>query len=225
MKKAGMLLLGILLLELSVFPGQAAALTLREWTYNIDGTVTDSFNGDPLPVTSNLTNGLGSMTWSTSTAGSHNFIAFYDYEIAINFVKEEGMSYGDLSQGQSWEIDEPGYKFGDIYDNVLAGSLDNTNALLGIQADASTALGWNFTLDEGRTAVITLMISDQMPELGFFLRQYDPDSDASIYISSTMDIVGGAMPVPEPGTMLIFGAGLIVLGGKRWKEKGSPKTF
>lgn len=215
MKKIGIVVFGVFLLVSNALPGWAAVVTLKEWAYYLDGVIYDPFDSDFMPVTGNLTDGLGTLTWATSAAGYHKFIAFYDFDIdeEINgFSNETAISYGTVFRGQSWEIDEPGYAFGDVYDNTLAGSLDNTNTLLGMKDDVAMALGWDFILDEGQIALITLLITDQTPEFGFYLRQHDPDSNSSIYISSTLDI---AAPVPEPCSALLLSAGLLVLAGVR----------
>jgi hypothetical protein len=162
--------------------------------------------------------GLGTLTWQTGALGSHTFIAFFDHEIdeAVNtWFNEYGDTMNALSAGQSWEIDEPGYVFGDIYDNVLAGSLDNSNGVpLDIPDDVSWALGWDFTLTDGQIATIALDLAGAAPSSGFYLSQNDPDSLETIYFSSTLNIEGGGpAPVPEPGTWLLLCCGFIGLFG------------
>jgi hypothetical protein len=50
--------------------------------------------------------------------------AMFDFDIDTSSdttFNENGALVGTLAAGQSWEIDEPGYVFGDVYDNVLSG--------------------------------------------------------------------------------------------------------
>ncbi len=117
---------------------------------------------------------------------------------------------------QSWEIDEPGYISGNIYDNVLAGTLDNTNSVPKYSVDdVSWAMGWKFTLAADESALIKLVLSDTAaPSEGFYMEQVDPDSDKTIYFLSTLDI----NPVPEPATLLLIGTGLAELLGIRRKK-------
>ncbi|MBU4261895.1 MAG: PEP-CTERM sorting domain-containing protein [Proteobacteria bacterium] len=172
--------------------------------------------------------GLGTLTWSTSVVGSHSFLAFFDYEIdeGINtYFNEnaEAVNVGDAAAGQSWEIDEPGFVFGDIYDNLVAGTLDGLNGVPdSAPDDVSWAMGWDFILGADETATITLSLSDTAPVSGFYLAQFDPDSQESIYFFSSLDISGGGTePVPEPATMLLMGtglAGLLGIGRKKMKK-------
>lgn len=195
----------------------AVMIDLFDWAFYVDGTTYEYFAGDTMPTTGTLIDGLGTLTWSTSTAGSHNFIAFFDHEIdePINtFFNEFGMESGAAAPGQSWEIDEPGYAFGDIYYNVLAGALDNSNGVPpGWEDDVSMALGWYFSLNSGETGTITLELSDVVPSGSsyLYLSHTDPDSgNYTIYYSSTLTIKGGPVSVPEPGTMILFGS--LILG-------------
>lgn len=60
------------------------------------------------------------------------FLVFLDAEIdgsTNTFFNEYGEMIGVAGPGVSWEIDEPGFVFGDIVDHLLAGTLDNANSL------------------------------------------------------------------------------------------------
>ena len=84
------------------------------------------------------------------------------------------------------------------------------------EEDVSMGMGWNFSLADDETATLTMTLSELMPTSGFFLEQYDAENDVSIYLSSDLTITGGGPeppdpvnPIPEPGTMLLFGTGLV----------------
>jgi len=163
--------------------------------------------------------GLGTLTWTGGVTGSNTFVAFFDHEIdeATNtFFNEYGaVSPGGPAAGQSWEIDEPGFRPvnpGDIYANVLGGTLDNSNGVpFGSPDDVSMALGWTFGLNAGETASISFYLSTIAPLSGFYLEQLDPDGGV-IYLSSGLDVTGGT-PVPLPGAIYLMGSGLALLMG------------
>jgi hypothetical protein len=203
---------------LFVFPSfSAASVTLFDWAFNVNGVAYQLGSGDSMPTTGALNgSGLGTLTWATNAAGAHNFIAFFDHEIAEatnTFFNSYGVVNGApavIPGLQSYEIDEPGYVFGNIYGNVLAGALDNTNAVpKGSPEDVSMALGWNFNLNPGDTALITLILSNVAPSGGFYLAHMDSDVLDAVYFSSTLEIT----PIPVPGTLLLFGSGLVGLFG------------
>ncbi len=229
--------LGLLLFFASA-PAGATTLDLYEAIFNIDGK--EYVLGDSVSLTANFTmdesafdasTGLGTLSihFSPGTAGDYFIGGFFDHEITeeanYNASDETGEAIGTPVAGQSWEIDEPGYFLGDIYDNLLNGTLDNkifndktTAGGETIEDDVSMAMGWNFTLGNERDiATVDFILSDTAPTSGFYLVHTDPDSEYSIYLSSELTIV------PEPGTLLLMGCGLagLALFGRRqnWTDK------
>jgi len=227
MKKYKIGILALAAFGLGTTAASAATINLFEYAFNLDTNVYDVTDGTAtgtLPLGVNLggfdvTTGLGTINFTTSTDGAHSFLAFFDHEIdeATNtFFNEYGNTSGLPATGQSWEIDEPGYVFGDIYSNFVAGNLDNTNAIQQTE-DVSMAMGWDFFLAADEIATITMTLSTTQPTGGFYLAQFDPDSSAGavpagIYFSSNLNIQGGGI-VPEPGTMLLMATGLTGLLG------------
>jgi hypothetical protein len=204
------------------FSAASASIVLFELAFNANGTVTDylPYAGVIAPAAGALdAEGLGTLTWTSNTPGKNTFIAFVDHEIdeSVNgFSNEFGSVHGALAAGQSFEIDEPGYVFGDIFANVKNGTLDNTNGVP-VKDDVSMALGWSFILNPGDSATITLKLSRDVPVAGFYLSQTDPDSPDTFYFFSTLELQ--LAPAPLPGTLFLLGSGLAGLwfcGRKRF---------
>lgn len=211
----------------------AATIDLQEWGINIDGTIThgDITGADTLPGTVNsaafdFSTGLGTLQIKLTDAGSHSVILFVDHEIdqeGNTFFNEYGAVAGTLEPGQSWEIDEPGWTFGDIYDNFLASGLDNTNGVPSTAPeDVSMAMAWNFTLAAGDIGTVSFILSTIQPTSGFYLAQTDPDSNnATVYFQSTFEQQQPPCSncIPEPGTILLTLTGLAGLAGLR-RQRG-----
>ncbi len=186
---------------------QAATYGLFDYAFNINGVVTPA-PGVPGGVNTaafNSTTGLGSITLSIGTTGNHFVGLFVDHEIdaATNtFFNEFGTAVGAPPAGLSWEIDEPGFVFGNIYTHFTGSTaggslLDNTSAVPpGSPDDVSMALGWNFNLAAGHSATISYFLSTTPPASGFYLQQTDPASNASVYFSSALNV----NVIPETGT-------------------------
>jgi len=204
-----------------------AAIVLFEYGTNIDGTVTGAKPGDGDPDHPVLgEQGLGTLEFGITGVGAHSFDAFFDHEIdedVNTYFNEYGSTGGSLAIGQSWEIDEPGYLFGDIFDNFLDSTLDISNGVpAGSEDDVSMALGWDFILAAGEQALITIALSETSPSGGFFLAHSDADSvDANgdpitFYLSSTLEISA----IPVPAAIWLFGSGLVgLIGFSRRKAK------
>jgi hypothetical protein len=190
---------------------QAASITLFDYAYNVDGVVTAAPGPAPAGVNGagfNFATGLGTITYSFNTAGSHFAGLFVDHEIdeGINtFFNEVGAAVGLPAAGWSWEIDEPGFSppFGNIYanfagSNATASRLDNTNGVpSGSANDVSMAMGWNFSLLAGESALVSFNLSTIAPTSGFYLQQYDPASNASVFFSGQGTITGTQPGVPD----------------------------
>jgi len=221
MRKLGILVAALLAVAAWTAPGQAVDYRLFESALNVDGTV--STPAAQLSFDSGT--GLGSLSFSVTGVGAHDVALFVDHDIdeAVNtFFNESGAVSGAPGAGLSWEIDEPGYVFGNIYTNFQAGTLDNTifGGVSDKIDDVSMALGWNFILADGETAAITFTLGTAAPG-GFSLAQIDLDSPAAIYFTTGLEIRGGEVPVPEPATtLLLMGSGLgwLALLRKRMKR-------
>ena len=206
---------------------EASVIDLVDWAYNVDGVTYENAFGDVMPVSGTLnTEGLGSLTLSVSGGGLHSMRAFFDFDIdrAINSsYNESGNAYGVAVAGQSWEIDEPGWVFGDIYDHVIPisggiGTLDNTNSVpAGQEDDVSFALGWDFVLGVDEIATISLNLSDVLDTSGFYLAHSDAETGpgfnetTTIYAWSTLNISVLPIQVPSPGTLFLLPVGLALL--------------
>ena len=198
--------------------GSAAAATARlaDWNFNLDGTMVIAANGHPLPQGTVLDPyGMGTFTFTAHTTGPHFFIAGLDYDIKETGNTENnelGHVHGSPLPGQSWEINQSVYSSGTLLHHIRDNGLDNENHTgWDNLVDTALAIGWEFTLDAGETAVISFITSLDAPETGFYLSQMDGATEEVFYFSSTLSIYGS--PVPEPGTGFLLGISLLAAAG------------
>jgi len=228
MRKVAVVFSAFLLICLVTSAASAATISLFEWTLNVNGTIYTPGDTPPGSGTLDLAGtGLGTWTVSHTAVGLELYFVtlFVDHEIdeALNtFFNEFGSVAGAPAAGQRWEIDEPGYVFGDIYDNVLAGgqALDDLNGVPSAKPDdVSMAMSWNFLLAAGETATAKFLLSETAPTGGLYLQHTDPDSDANIYFSGSASIQGGGGPtIPEPGTIALVLSGLGLVAASRFRK-------
>lgn len=194
-------------------------------------TTPTNFNASSLEFTSDLdSENFGSYSWllTNNTAFAWNnfsLITFLDaeWDLSTNLVTNEyaefigfGLPTGAPSGAvgfTSWEVDEPGYVFGDIYTNAsFLGILDNFNAVpSSAPDDVSIALGWFITTSivPGQSLKVTVLHSTAALE---GIAHFDPDSSASLFVNGFYEILGSpANEVPEPTTAALFAVGISYL--------------
>jgi hypothetical protein len=181
-----------------------------------------SGDGTDLTLAYSFTNNTG------SSLSSARFFSFVDAEIDeplntfFNEYGEFGSAGGDPAEEDAdlWEIDEPGFVFGDIYSNLQAGTLDGTNGVpLALPDDVSMGLGFFLgPIDPGGSVSIRILLSEDFSTLGTLsLVQRDEDSSGTA-ITLSGRVVSAA--VSEPGTVaLLMTMGLLSLLGKRRRDR------
>lgn len=179
-----------------------------------------------------LASGLGTITYTFDTPGTHYVAGFFDYQYvdALNgngiFDEEASWIGGALPTGWSgksndpWELDPSNPP--PIYDQFLA--FDDTHPFDDWVwntpgHDVAVAYGYAFTLAPGVTRKVTFTVTDVAPA-SYLLRQSDPLSKQALYFNGAAQDVGGGGPVvPEPGTLTLLGLGL-AMAARRLRRRG-----
>ncbi|MBL9137922.1 MAG: hypothetical protein JNK85_18800 [Verrucomicrobiales bacterium] len=196
----------------------AGVIGLFEYGINKDFSI--SYDPPPQPSFDAAT-GLGSLRIIFTELGPHYGSLFVDHELSEasnTFFNELGaVSAAAPPAGVTWEIDEPGYAFGDIVDHFEAGTLDNAIGTPDPE-DVSMAMGWFFELQDGQTGTLTFRLTDQPPS-GFYLRHYDPESGESVYLSGALRIEGLDGVIPEGSTGFAGGALAALAAASLWQVR------
>jgi hypothetical protein len=214
----------------------ADTIQLYESRFRIDGTLSpdpalgitfccnlDAAPGLPLPpawgvAAFDFNTGLGTIVATVTGAGPHTVIVGLNHDLIPdsdpNYANDMAATVGSAGT-VLWEIDEPGYVSGNLFANV-AGTLDNANDLPGPD-DVSWALGRSFSLAANQSATVTFRAANTAPAGGFYLQQSEVGLADTVYFSVGDPVItGGGVPgVPEPGTWLLVGSALALLGTLR----------
>ena len=131
----------------------ANALGLTDFGINVDGNFVD-----PAGVQNNLDDaGLGTVYVRVDSlpdvAGRFFVLGYYDFDMGDFYDDDSGLEVGTPGQGESWEIDEPGFTTGNLFNNFQGGFLDNTNGNV-FPDDVAMGLGWTFDVWAGGYAEI-----------------------------------------------------------------------
>jgi hypothetical protein len=157
-------------------------------------------------------------TFTNNTGGALAGVSFFSFvdaeidEVLNTFFNEYAETSGSLASGQSFEADEPGFVFGDLFTNLLDGALDGSNGVpISAPDDVALALGFSLgTLGIGQSAIVEILLSQDGDRLGSFAlthRDSDPESLTVITLSGLV--------VPEPATALLLAGGLAAIGMAR----------
>ena len=169
-----------------------------------------SLDQSGLTLSYTLTNNSG-VTFPSVWFG---FFVDAQIDVAINdYFNEAADHFGILGSGpgdllpDEWEADEPGYVFGDIFGNLLSGTLDVSNAVSAPSPDdVSLALAFQLGgIADGQAVRVEVLLSDQGNTLNdFAIQQFDTDLESFDALT-----ISGAAAVPEPSGLLL---GLIACG-------------
>lgn len=153
--------------------------------------------------------GTITLTFEPCYGGIHHVEGYFDVEIDSylnTFWNETGTAHGTATGGV--------YGYADYYDPAFVEPDDNP---ADDPDDIVWVMGWDFTLGYEQDAILTYYLSDVVPTSDFYLSQSDIDTDGNetetVYLYSTLEIRDRVCPIPEPGTILLVGSGLVGLFG------------
>ncbi len=183
-------------------PGTAAQLSQHPLPAGLDsGFNATQPNGTDALLTYGFTN------ISSGTFTNLRFAVLVDAEIdqeTNTFFNEYGGVIGTPGAGasdvaaDSWQVDEPGFANGSLFNNLYAFQLSNSNAIpVGASNDVAFGLGLLLgDLAPGQSVVVSVLLSDAGHYLGTFgLQQFDraPASGTAITVSAILSTLTGTI--------------------------------
>lgn len=211
----------------------------RFWEYRVMGTPGLDF---AFAQTAGLDDLRLSYSFTAASAlaatGASVFLDAEINELSNTWFLERGEALVAAGGSDSWEIDEPGFGWayvGDIFDNYLGASFDNSifNGQPNLVEDVSLGLGFEFgVLGAGDQLLLEILISESAIGAGWgtVLHQWS-DVDGlggdNLYFAGRYSIQRFTPPdpdpdpgvIPEPGSMALMGLGLLGLACRR-RRKG-----
>lgn len=196
--------------------GSSAQLSVHPLPSGLDF----QFAADANPDASALTLTYTFINRTGDTLPNVWFSFFIDAEIDVpinDYFNEAGFVLGFPGIGptdefpDSWEIDEPGYVFGDVFSNLLNADLDNDNAVpFSTPDDVSMALGFSLGgLEANHIATIRILLSDDGDSLGgLTLQHFDasPESIDFLTVSGTANVE----VIPELDSSILLVVGFVI---------------